>query len=190
MSTDTRGTLIDAALGLVRRHGYAAFSYADLAAAVGIRKPSIHHHFPSKEDLGVALVTAYGERIADRLRVIEDEVADPIGRVRAYATLYREGLPAGQGCLCGVLASELGALPPRIQAGVRQFFAGNLRWLEKILGDGLAPRRRTAGVARRDARTVLAALQGAMFVALSLGDPASFDQALEGLLAGLEAGRA
>lgn len=189
MSPDTRTTLVDAALGLVRRHGYAAFSYADLAAAVGIRKPSIHHHFPAKEDLGVAMVAAYAERITERLRAIEAEHDDPIERVRAYATLYREGLPSGQGCLCGVLASELAALPPHIQASVRQFFAANLRWLETILAEGLTPRRRAAGVARRDARTVLATLQGAMFVALSLGEPASFDQALDGLLAGLSAAR-
>ena len=189
MSPDTRSTLVDAAMGLVRRHGYAAFSYADLAAAVGIRKPSIHHHFPAKEDLGVAMVAVYSERIAARLGAIEADTGDPIERVRAYATLYREGLPSGQGCLCGVLASELASLPPRIQANVRQFFAANLRWLESVLAEGVAPRRRAA-MARRDARTVLATLQGAMFVALSLGEPASFDQALDGLLAGLSATRA
>lgn len=189
MVADTRSSLIDAALGLVRRQGYAAFSYADLAAEVGIRKPSIHHHFPNKEDLGVAMVAAYAERVTERLRAIETASADPIERVRAYAMLYREGLASGQSCLCGVLASELGALPPRIQASVRQFFAANLRWLETVLGDGVPPRRRAA-VARRDARTVLATLQGAMFVALSLGEPVSFDQALDGLLAGLAAGRA
>ena len=49
MSLDMRSTLIDVATGQVRRLGYSAFSYADLAAAVGIRKPSIHHHFPAKE---------------------------------------------------------------------------------------------------------------------------------------------
>ena len=41
MRSDTRATLIDDATTLVRRRGYAGFSYADLSEAVGIRKPSL-----------------------------------------------------------------------------------------------------------------------------------------------------
>ncbi|KAE9771026.1 TetR family transcriptional regulator, partial [Escherichia coli] len=36
---------------LLTTGGYKSFSYADLAERVGIRKASIHHHFPGKEDL-------------------------------------------------------------------------------------------------------------------------------------------
>ena len=67
MSLDMRSTLIDVATSQVRRLGYSAFSYADLADAVGIRKPSIHHHFPTKEDLGVAIVAAYTEHFSEQL---------------------------------------------------------------------------------------------------------------------------
>src|SRR5512146_2029916 len=107
MSPDTRSTLIDVALGQVRRQGYSAFSYADLADAVGIRKPSIHHHFPTKEDLGVAIVADYTERFSEDLGRISARTTDVVKRLRAYAGLYREGIAAGQGCLCGVLASEV-----------------------------------------------------------------------------------
>jgi hypothetical protein len=61
-----------------------------------------------------------------------------------------------------------------------------LRWLERSLREG-----RSTGALRtdiepgRDARTILATLQGAMFVALSLQEPASFDQAVAGLFKGL-----
>jgi TetR/AcrR family transcriptional repressor of nem operon len=182
---DTRAALIDVATDQVRRHGYSAFSYADLAAVVGIRKPSIHHHFPSKEDLGVAIVAAYADGFAARLKRIEAASEDPIGRLRAYAEPYREGLEAGQGCLCGVLASEAAVLPPRVQAGVRRFFALNLRWLEQVLGRGAEGVLRADVDPQAQARTVLSTLQGAMVVALSLGEPAAFDQALAGLLAGL-----
>jgi TetR/AcrR family transcriptional repressor of nem operon len=190
MSLDMRSSLIDVAIGQVRRQGYSAFSYADLAGVAGIRKPSIHHHFPTKEDLGVALVASYTERFSSELARIDGAHAKAGDRLRAYARLYREGLGVEQGCLCGVLASEIGVLPARVQAGVRQFFQLNLRWLERVLAEG-----RAAGEVdrqaepRRDARTILATFQGAILVALSLEQPAAFDHAVDGLLAGLGAAR-
>ncbi|KFJ90149.1 TetR family transcriptional regulator, partial [Pseudomonas sp. 1-7] len=51
--------MIQTAENLMRTRGYTAFSYADLSEAVGIRKASIHHHFPTKEDLGAAIVEEY-----------------------------------------------------------------------------------------------------------------------------------
>jgi TetR/AcrR family transcriptional repressor of nem operon len=186
MSLDMRSTLIDVATGQVRRLGYSAFSYADLADAVGIRKPSIHHHFPTKEDLGVAIVAAYTEHFSEQLDRIDAKTGDMIERLRAYARLYREGLEARRGCLCGVLASEVAVLPQQVQAGVRQFFGLNLRWIERVLRDGRSNGSLRDGVEPRvAARMVLAALQGALFLALSLEEPAAFDQTVAGLLRGL-----
>lgn len=188
MAGDTRHILLDTATSLVRRRGYSAFSYADLAAAVGIRKPSIHHHFPTKEDLGEALITAYTDTFGEKLDYIDRQTTMPLERLQRYAGLYREGLINGEGCLCGMLASEISILPERVQRGVRQFFALNLRWLEQTLQDGVSQ-----GVFRRglrpdrESRTVLSAFQGAMFVALSTNEVATFDEAVEGLFAGLRA---
>lgn len=185
MSLDTRSTLIDVATSQVRRLGYSAFSYADLADAVGIRKPSIHHHFPTKEDLGAAIVAAYTEHFSEQLHRIDAKTGDVVERLRAYSRLYRGGLDARQGCLCGVLASEVAVLPQRVQAGVRQFFGLNLRWLERVLREGRSRGLlRDSVEPRHEARTVLAALQGAMFLALSLEEPTAFDQAVAGLLRG------
>jgi len=186
MSSDTRSSLIEVATSEIRRRGYSAFSYADLADAVGIRKPSIHHHFPTKEELGVAIVEAYTDAFAGELDRISARTDDVVKRLRAYAGLYREGLAAGKGCLCGVLASEVAVLPRRIQAGVRRFFDLNLRWLEQILRDARAGGAlRPATKPQHEAKTILAALQGATFVSLSLQDPSAFDQVVTGLLKGL-----
>src|SRR5215471_18845807 len=182
MSPDTRSALIDVATSQVRRQGYSAFSYADLAAAVGIRKPSIHHHFPTKEDLGTAIVADYTEAFSEQLDRIDAKVGKAAERLQAYAGLYREGLDHGQGCLCGVLASEVAVLPAQVQAGVRKFFDLNLRWLEWTLRGGHGHGLRPDIDPRREAKTVLATLQGATFIALSLKDPAVFDQAVAGLL--------
>ena len=186
MTSDTRSTLISIATAQVRRQGYAGFSYADLASQARIRKPSIHHHFPAKEDLGVAIVQTYTEGFSERLNEIDTRNNKGVDRLRAYGRLYREALVAGNGCLCGVLASEVAILPESVQTAVRHFFRLQLRWLERTLrAGGSEGSLRDDVEPRRDARTVLATLQGAMFIAISLDEPASFDQALAGLLKGL-----
>lgn len=37
------------------QRGYSAFSYTDISEAIGIRKASIHHYFPTKAGLSVAV---------------------------------------------------------------------------------------------------------------------------------------
>ena len=59
---DTRAELLTQAELLIRTRGYSGFSYADLAEGVGIRKASIHHHFPAKSDLATALLRAFDAR--------------------------------------------------------------------------------------------------------------------------------
>jgi len=69
---------------------------------------------------------------------------------------------------------------------VQRFFRLNLSWLQQTLelaaGSGAVSKTL---IPARDAHMIMATLQGAMFVALGMGDTESFDQALEGLLMGL-----
>lgn len=53
---DRKNQIVNLARELIETHGYHGFSYANLEDSLGIRKASIHHHFPKKEDLALAVL--------------------------------------------------------------------------------------------------------------------------------------
>jgi TetR/AcrR family transcriptional repressor of nem operon len=176
---ETRDRLINQAVGIVRKSGYAGFSYADLSNAVGMAKASIHHHFPSKGDLGVAMVESYRQSFARQLAEIRDRETECAKRLALYSDLYRAGLEDGRGCLCGVLAAEFPDLPRPVQTALQAFFEDNTEWLEAVLEERRNPsdgeRRKIS--ARQLAQMVLATLQGAMLMARAQNNVAVFDAA-------------
>jgi TetR/AcrR family transcriptional regulator, transcriptional repressor for nem operon len=184
--SDTRTALADEATSLIRTRGYSAFSYADLASAVGIRKASVHHHFPTKEDLGVEVVKAYVEDFERKLDLIAARDGDLLSNLADYAALFRVGLCEGKVCLCGALAAEADAVPQSVRAANARFFASNLNWLTEIL-----ERAAREGELRADAdpahaaRGILACLEGSLLVARAMHDVAIFDEATTALFDGL-----
>jgi AcrR family transcriptional regulator len=52
----TAERILDAAEALFAERGYAATTLRDVAAAVGVRNPSLYNHFPSKEALYAAVL--------------------------------------------------------------------------------------------------------------------------------------
>ncbi|TAD90854.1 MAG: TetR/AcrR family transcriptional regulator [Alphaproteobacteria bacterium] len=184
----TREQLLDAAERLVRTRGYSAISYADLAQAVGIRKASIHHHFPAKADLGAALTQEYAARFAQLLDGIDRDGGPSLERLRRYADIYAASVEQGMLCLCGMLVTELQVLPEEVQAGVRRFFAQQLAWLRRVLADGAARGELTLTTSPEiAAERSLSALEGATLVAWGTGDPAVVTRATNDLIATLSA---
>src|SRR4029079_8494932 len=57
-----RDEILGAARGLLSEKGYAAMSMDELAAQVGISKPTLYSHFPTKDEIVVATVVREMER--------------------------------------------------------------------------------------------------------------------------------
>ena len=172
---DTRTVLLDEAELLIRGRGYAGFSYADLAANVGIRKASIHHHFPTKGDLAVALLAAYGARYDAALGAILAQSNDGLARLHAYAALYLQGVEKGLGCLCAAFAAELETLPASLRDDLARFFAKHIGWIATVLHEGEVNGTIRAGVQPLlYARMIVAALEGALMMERALDGPAGF----------------
>ena len=60
--------ILDVAERLVQTRGFNGFSYADVASELAVTKASLHYHFPSKAELGEALIDRYATRVTERLR--------------------------------------------------------------------------------------------------------------------------
>lgn len=163
--------LLDAAEYRMRRGGYNAVSFRDLANDADIKSSSVHYHFPRKEDLGIALIERYSTRFFDALA--EEATAAETGheKLKAFQAVYRMALINDRAtCLCGLLGAELAGLPEGLATGIQNFFNDNIDWVGKALPDGLSGENR-----RHQAGAIVAAHQGAMILASSLDDAALFD---------------
>jgi TetR/AcrR family transcriptional regulator, transcriptional repressor for nem operon len=183
---DTAQNILDAAERLVQTRGYNGFSYADIAAELGVTKASLHYHFASKADLGCALIERYQIAFTAALAGIDETVAQPRRKLAGYVELYDAVIRNDRMCLCGMLAAEHATLPPPMQLRLQRFFDANERWLSIVLEQG----RRASEFAFREspserARVVLSALEGAMLVARSYDDPRRFRSAADFLLSDL-----
>jgi TetR/AcrR family transcriptional regulator, transcriptional repressor for nem operon len=180
--------VLDAAERLVQVRGFNGFSYADVAAELGITKAALHYHFASKAALGEALIDRYCDRLAASLAALAAAEPSAAARLRGYAALYRDGLRGERLCLCGMLAAEYQTLPQAMRSAVIRFFTRNEAWLAGVLADGAAAGEiQLAGPPADTAVALIAGLEGAMLVTRPFDDVARFDAAIAPLLAGLNA---
>lgn len=184
----TAAQILDVAERLVQARGFNGFSYADVAAELGITKASLHYHFAGKAQLGEALIGRYGARFADALTEIDVTGANAPAKLNAYADIYAGVLDDHRMCLCGMLAADYETLPSPLQAEVVRFFDDNEAWLTRVLEEGERDGTlRLAGSARETAQALVSGLEGAMLIARPYGDVSRFRTAAAGLLAGLVA---
>ena len=183
----TTERILDVAERLVQTRGFNGFSYADIAAALGITKASLHYHFATKAELGRTLVARYTDAFEGALQKISAEQPDVYQRLRAYVKLYADVISDGRMCLCGMVAAEYGTLPAPMQSAIRLFFEFNESWLARVLEQGSQQGRLALRVAPRDmARMLVGALEGEMLVARTYGDAGRFESAARLLLGQLE----
>lgn len=164
--------ILDAAERLCQTRGFNGFSFRDLAGIVGIRSASIHYHFPTKVDLGKALIVRYRHKMEAVLGEIERKEPTLPGRLKRFVAFLRDVLrDENRLCLCGILAAEAGTLSEDMKAEVRRFFDGCELWLTKELEAGRERGEVSfAGSPATAARTILSTLEGAMITARAFGD--------------------
>ncbi len=181
MSTsDTKTALLNSAETAARTLGFDGFSYADLAEDVGIRKASIHHHFPSKAKLSVALMQRYHENVQSVCAEISEKCATGGEQLAQLIGLYRTGSNGGkQLCLCASFSASRDSLPADVIEQISQFRAMIVGWMTKAFETG----RDDGSIANvvdpaLEAAAALSLLEGAQLAARAEENPAFFENAI------------
>ena len=169
----TADRILDAGQELIQTGGFSAMSFQDIASEVGIRKPSIIHHFPTKAELGVAIIRRYRDTFAAQLQQIsEDPAKSSWDALEFYFSpyLFLASTP-DKVCLCCALAGEIPVLPEVMRVEVKQFIEAHQRWLEEILREGVERGELVLIDSPQSlSRVIFNSLQGSLLVRRSTGD--------------------
>lgn len=76
-SASTKRALVEAALELFARQGYAGTSLDEIVAAARVTKGAVYHHFKGKQDLFEAAFMDVEEQASDRIRASIRTIKDP-----------------------------------------------------------------------------------------------------------------
>ena len=184
--TDTKTQILDVAQDLIQRLGVNGMSYQDISQGVGIRKASIHTHYPKKDDLLAALLDRYSDRF---LRIVDGILASsdtPEVKLRRYCGLFEATLSSGnqdKACLCAMLGAELATLNHPLVERVRSFYQANEERLAVMLNAGLEDGSfQFNGNAETMASFIFGLLEGGMLVARVRGGSTQFHQTIEQLM--------
>jgi TetR/AcrR family transcriptional repressor of nem operon len=148
---------------LFAEKGYGSTSVADILKEAGANSGSLYHAFPTKQDLLVAVLALYRDRIGPMLLGPAWEgVDDPIERIFALLARYRAALEGSEcvyGCPIGSLALELHEPDPPVREMLSVNFAG---WVAAIQGclDAAADRLPQSTDTHALAQFVLTVMEG------------------------------
>jgi TetR/AcrR family transcriptional repressor of nem operon len=180
-TSTTREEILSVARNLIQTRSYLGFSFQDVAEQVGIRKPSLYHHFPTKEALGVEVL----HEATDAFRKWAAATSPTAGRkLSAYFNLYRWDLRAGLAmCPAGALAPGWDCIEPKLRSAVRSLRDEQVQWLSGVFSADPRNRRRAGEMAA----FVFAACQGALLSARMTGAVEDFDTVIAQLRAAIAA---
>ncbi len=184
--SDTRQQIILLADELIRRKGFNAFSYADIAVQMGVRNAAIHYHFPAKTDLGAAVIDRELARMIAYRRLAKDRPGD-FG-LKLVFTIFDRTHDRNLICLMGSLTPDIDTFDHRMQQKVAELSAFILEEvaesLERSRQEGKV---KFKGEALARASMVVSVLMSSLLLSRVHGDEALFLTMLDQLLDDLEA---
>lgn len=183
---NTRQTILDAAKSLLWEKGYEGMSPRNLMDASGVGQGSLYHYFRTKRDVAIAALAEVEERLAESAERQFADRSDPLGAIRAYLELERDGL---KGCRIGRLAQEKSINEtPELLAITTKYFTKVQNLIENALALAVETGRLPQNCDIRSIATAIVAIvQGGFVVSRATGDETAILRATRGAVAMLDA---
>lgn len=133
----TRERIIEKARTLLSKKGFSGFSYRHISEPLGIRNAAVHYHFPSKTDLGLALIERYREILRHGTEEFMRDGGDARTQIEGYFYFVRsEYLENDRICPIGILAGDLYNVPEDMRDACRVLVEEVIAWLARVLEVG------------------------------------------------------
>jgi TetR/AcrR family transcriptional repressor of nem operon len=181
-----RGKLLDAAISIIRKKGYAATSVDELCARAGVTKGAFFHHFPTKDSLAVAAANHWSE-LSNSLFAAAPyhRFEDPLDRVLGYLD-FRKSMLRGDvaefTCLAGTMLQEAYRTHPDIRHACDESIGGAAATVESDIAEAMKRYHiRGPWTAETLALHTQAVLQGAFILAKAKGNAAVAEESIDHL---------
>jgi AcrR family transcriptional regulator len=119
-SSATRHALLDGVERLMADDGYAAVTYRNLAAAVGVSPASVQYYFPSLDDIFLGALRRRGAENLQRLRERLDTTRDPLRTIWEFSRREATGAVTAEFLALGnhrkSIAAEIAAITNEVRA--------------------------------------------------------------------------
>ena len=183
--SDTREHIIGLADELIRKRGFNAFSYNDIAVPLAVRNAAIHYYFPSKSDLGEAVIDLELRKVEEYRRDSERLTGEE--QLKLLVGIFRRNNKLRMICLMGSLTPDYDTFEVPMRRKVKEMCLAVLDWvagsLEKARDEG---KLQFEGAAGDRALLVISTLLSSLLLSRVLGTNI-FERMLDQLLQDMRA---
>jgi TetR/AcrR family transcriptional regulator, transcriptional repressor for nem operon len=183
-----RERVLEAARAVIEAEGFKNASLNDILEKASVSSSNFYYHWKSKEDLGLAVVLQFTEKLEGRLikDILQERKRTPLERLRAYLDYHRSKLEehrCSRGCPFGKLVSDLSEENACFRELIENAF-GKLRdALRECIREGIEKGELRRGIDPAHASTlVLGTVQGLMLLAKGEQASAAFQNGAGELL--------
>jgi AcrR family transcriptional regulator len=131
---NTREQIIETANNLLIERGFNGFSYKNIAELMCIKTSSIHYHFPTKTDLGIAIIQMHRD-ILEQV-VNESDKKTPLEKMNRLFLYYKQLAAEKKVCIVGSLTSDINTLDGPLREELLKFAKEVTSWAALILDEG------------------------------------------------------
>jgi len=131
---NTRDKIISIGDSLIRKIGYNAFSFSDIAKELSIKNASIHYHFPTKTMLVISIIQKHLQ-ILERFKQSVSSL-NATEKMIKFLSVYATGRIANKISILGALANDYYTFETPVQTELKLLMDNTLNWLTETLKEG------------------------------------------------------